>query len=195
MSRCIHWPSLRLPGGILLILALLLPAGAAGAELVQNGDFEQALEGSWQADYLGEGTIERGIGFHPDGDYEVRVYKPSISGYVELSQTVPILGMDVDFSASLRLNANATGDAWTACALIIGYLDDQDETLGETRICRMSANCPWEDSPTLHLIEADPSVWTDHALDIPTELQNLSGVDALRVTSLRIALLSYNYIC
>ncbi|MBD3237302.1 MAG: hypothetical protein GF330_11400 [Candidatus Eisenbacteria bacterium] len=183
---CLHW---------ILPLLLLLPGLARGADLMENGDFEQPLEGAWEETYLGDGTIERGLGFHPDGDYEVRVYKPAISGYVELSQTVPILGIDLDCSASLRLNANATGDAWTACALVIGYLDAQGAVLGETRICRMTSNCPWQSSPTLHLIEADPGVWSDHAFHIPDELEHLAGVDPLRVTALRMSLLTYNYIC
>ena len=180
---------------LLLSTALLLGLPAHADELLTNGDFEAPLTPGWEEIIVGTGSVDRGTGFHPDDDYEVRVYKPSITGEVTLLQTVAVLGADVSFAASTRLRADATGDAWSVAALRIGYLDAGGATLGETCICARSRNCPWEDTPTLHIIEPDPNLWLDHGFRIDEELAHLPGVDPLCIDSVRIALYTYAYVC
>jgi hypothetical protein len=179
---------------LLMTLGLLLCPSVRGLELVTNGDFEEPLATGWEESVSG-GTIHRGTSYDPDPDYEVRLYKGTGSGYARLDQPIEILGTDVAFSANLSLRASATSTAWAASALILAYLDEEQQTLGETRVCAASAYCPWEQSPTLHLIYPDQSIWIEHSFRIDEELTNLPGINPAHVKGIRVSLLAHVYDC
>jgi hypothetical protein len=180
-----------------LIVILVTINLALATDLMVNGNFEQDLSVGWQESYLGSGyVINRTTTLQPDPDYEVEVFKNNSNGYVVLQQTVDIPGTDVGFACTARLNAydNTAGD-WAGSAFVIAYLNSSDQTLGETRICQYSTDCPWTASPTLHLIVAVDNAWHDYSFNINDELANLPGVNPLEISKLRIALFDTSKWC
>ena len=182
---------------VLMIISSLCGGSLATAEeLLTNGTFEAPLAVGWEELSAGDGlTIERGTQIHPDPDYEARVYKTGGSGYGGLVQTMPLLDLDVEFSAYAHLEATATSTAWTVAALYVAYLDDQNDVVGETCISHRTRECPWESTPTFHIIEADPSDWQTYGFNISNELANLPGVDPEEVHAVRVSLWTYASNC
>ena len=166
---------------------------ASAAVLLTNGDFEEALAVGWTQTIQGENyydTLDRGIDFDPDPDYEARVKKYDAS-YAKLFQVVNIATTDLEFHASARLYAyeyNPATTYWAAAALVISYLDDDNNVLGETRICHLSPHCPWTGSDYIHIIETtDPYNWYEYSFNIDDELANLPGVIPADIASIGIA--------
>ena len=184
------------------IILVLIVGLCIASNFAVNGDFEQPLTNGWtQFNSNGYGSITRGVGYHPDADYEVSVYRQGSGGYGagndRLYQTIDIIIplTDIDFQVSLKLDAWDNGSSWAGAACALLYLDENSTTLGVTRICRESAGCPWVNTPTQHLIYASDTLWHDYSFNINTELQNLSGVDPSRVAKITIALQDTAYNC
>lgn len=181
---------------VLMILALCAGSWAGAEELVTNGDFELPLATGWDTESFGEGlTISRDTQIHPDSDYEVRIFKTGGSGYGGLLQTMPLLDLDVEFSVYAHLEATAASTAWTVAAVMVAFLDDEENLLGQTCISHRTRECPWMDTPTFHIIEADPGSWQTYGFNLSNELVNLPGVDPAEVRALRVSLWTYASNC
>lgn len=181
---------------VLLMLAMCTAPRAGAEELVTNGDFELPLATGWDAESFGEGlTIARDTQIHPDSDYEARIFKTGASGYGGLLQTMPLLDLDVEFSVSARLEATASSTAWTVAAVMVAFLDGQNDLLGETCISHRTRECPWLETSTFHIIDADPGIWQIYGFNLSNELVNLPGVDPAEVRALRVALWTYASNC
>ncbi len=181
-----------------MVLIFLLVGFVTAGNLLINADFEQDLSVGWQQSTLGiPYIITRNTALQGDPDYEVMVHKGSGSGYAMLYQTVDIPETDIGFACTAALYGydNTIGD-WAAAAVIISYMNASGTTLGETRICKYSdADCPWSDSPTIHLIVAADNNWHTYSFNIDEELNNLSGVNPLEVSKMQIALFDTSEWC
>jgi len=183
-----------------LILFFTAASIASAGNFLVNGNFEQDLSVGWtsyKADpTYGYDTIIRGTGYENDPDYEV--YTLSQFGYVtRLYQTADIPSTnDFTFSIKARINAydnNADAYCWAASAVVLYYQNAAGATLGETRICRFSAPCPWVSTSTIHLIQAADTLWHNYSLTLNTELVNLPGVTPSQVKKVRVCLLDTTY--
>jgi hypothetical protein len=181
-----------------LIVMLMLVSIVFADNLLVNGDFEQTLSVGWQQTTLGiPFIIDRATHYDGDPDYEALVLKSSSNGFASLHQIVALLSTDIIFSCNAKLYAydNTYGD-WAGAAVILSYMDASNTILGETRICRISdADCPWADSPTLHLIIATDGNWNNYSFNIADELTNLSGINPLEVSNIQIALFDTSKWC
>lgn len=180
----------------MIAIMLSLMIGFNTAQYVVNGDFEQDLNTGWKQVLNGAGaSITRSTTFDPDPNYEVRVGKSSGGGYALLSQTISVPTTDLVFSANAKIYAVATSTAWAGSALILKYLDQNGNVLGETRICAKTGYCPWANSPTMHLIIVPDSQWHNHSFNVNTELANLTAVNPDNVKNIEIALFDSTYDC
>jgi len=185
-----------------LVLALFFVAisiSTAGNFLV-NGNFEQALTVGWTS-YMADPTygydsIIRGTGYENDPDNEA--YTLSTFGYVtRLYQTVDIPSTD-NFTFAIKARINAFDNdydtlCWSASAVVVYYQNAAGATLGETRICRYSAPCPWVGTSTVHLIPAADTLWHNYSFVLNTELGNLPGVAPSQVKKVMVCLLDTTY--
>jgi len=173
-----------------LVLILLASIGTA-SNYVSNGDFEQALTTGWSQTMAGGGTtISRSTTYHPDSDYEVYVYKASgTTGYALLWQIadIPTCNMDLSFSAKLYAWDNYSG-AWAGAAVKIEYLNSSNISLGETKVCRWSYDCPWTNAADCHIIQVADSLWHDYSFNLLDELGNVPAVDPDEVAKIKITL-------
>ncbi len=183
---------------VLLLLPLALIIGFSQG-LITNGTFEQDLSVGWTS-YMadptyGYDTIIRGTDYEPDVDYEA--YTLSTFGYVtRLYQTVDIPSTNCAFSTKAKIVAfdnDYDTLCWSASAVVLYYLNSAGATLGETRICQFSAPCPWQNSPTVHLIVAADTLWHNYSFGLNTELANLPGVTPSQVSKIRVCLLDTTY--
>jgi hypothetical protein len=181
---------------IALLVLLLLPAGRVQAlELVTNGDFEEELNPPWQQSIMGSGVIDRATHHQPDPDYEGRSWHGTGNGHARLYQVIPVPGMDLAFSVEAKMMATATSTAWAAAAVVIAYLDQYDIPLGETCICRKTVYCPWANSESMHIIEAQNNVWETHAFNLSDELDHFPMIDPGAVKKVEISLLTATFDC
>ncbi len=172
------------------MISAVMVSLVSATNLVVNGEFEQDLTSGWTESVVGGGIIDRATQYQPDPDYEVQVYKYSSSGSVSLLQNVDIDNTDIDFTCSARMYAldNTVGD-WAATAVGLVYLNDANSVLGETRIYRPSdGDCPWVDTPRLHLIYVPDESWHDYTFNIHDELQNLPIIDPNNVAKIQVVL-------
>lgn len=172
---------------------LLLATLGSASVLINNGDFEQDLSVGWaQTIYGTAATITRGTGYDPDPDYEVYIYKGTGTGHAKLHQTPYIPTTDLDFSAALKLYASTNSTTcWAAGALIIAYLDETDDLLGETMLLYKTSMCPWVNTATRHVIAVTDSFWHDYSFNIDDELVNLSGVNPDDIRRIQITLAGF----
>jgi hypothetical protein len=175
-----------------LTLLLLVAFGSASV-LITNGDFEQDLSVGWSQIVSGSNTsIERSTTFDPDPDYEAYAYKGTGDGYAKLTQMTYIPTTDLQFSASLKLYASSNSTTcWAAGALIIAYLDDTGDLLGETKIYAASYACPWINGPTTSLIQVADSNWHDYSFNINSELSNLPGINPTDIACIEVSLYGF----
>lgn len=175
-----------------VIIALVFVGLIFADNLLINGDFELDLTTGWtKSSYGGNDTITRGTIYEPDPDYEAYVFKGYGSGYALLSQTIDAPSTDLDFSIKAKIYAydnNADTLCWAASAVIISYINDIGMSLGNTKICRFTTPCPWQSTPTSHLITAVDSFWHTYSFNIDDELGNLPGVNPADVKKIEIAL-------
>jgi hypothetical protein len=180
------------------IITILLGAAIAHAGvLLTNGDMELDLGTGWsQASSGASVTINRATTYDPDPDYEAQVYKGSGSGYARLFQIVNIPTTDLEFSVSAKIYAyDNHSTAWCGAGVIISYLNENGSLLGDTRICMLSTQCPWSNSPTRHIIQTTDSMWHNYAFNIDNELADLSGVNPSLVKKIGVALFDSTYHC
>ncbi|MCX7995454.1 MAG: hypothetical protein N3A65_06770 [candidate division WOR-3 bacterium] len=171
---------------------LMVGLMSAGNWLI-NGDFEEALSTGWTSTQSGSYIfIDRATTYETDPDYEVRVEKGAGNGYARLSQTIDITTpSEFTFSAKAKLYAydnNADTLTWAAAAIRIIYRNSAGTLLGETRICRFTTPCPWQNTSTIHLILANDTLWNNYSFNLQTELGNLPGVNPANVKKVEIAL-------
>jgi hypothetical protein len=181
-------------------LLLLLAGLASAGNLLTNGAFEQDLTVGWtsyMADVTyGYDTIARATTYDPDGDYEA--FTLSTFGYVtRLYQTADIPSTD-NFTFSIKARIDAFDNdydtlCWAASAVVLYYQNASGVTLGETRICRYSAPCPWVGTSTIHLIPAADTLWHTYSFTLNTELANLPGVTPSQVKKVMVCLLDTTY--
>ncbi len=178
----------------LIILLLIIDLCSAGRFLT-NGDFEQPLNIGWTQSIVtattGD-TIDRATDYDADPDYEVKVKKyDAVSA--QIYQTVNVPTTDLDFSATAKFYAveyTPTATYWAAAAICLRYLDQNNNLLGETRICYKTPHCPWTNSNTLHLIvEMFPNMWANYSFNLNNELTNLPGVNPSNIRKVQVALL------
>jgi len=181
------------------LILLCMAIGILSAQgLIVNGDFEQNLSVGWQqASNNPTFQIYRYTYFDPDPDYEVFVYKYNSDGYISLFQSVNVANTNLNFACYAKFYTfdNNIGD-WSGAAVVISYINAADVTLGETRICSFSdSDCPWANSPTLHLITVTDTNWHDFFLNINDELANLSAVNPLEISKIQVALFDTTEFC
>ena len=174
-------------------LALILSTAHAGV-LLTNGDFEQTLDTGWAQRIQGgsaQDTIDRQTYFDPDGDYEARVKKYD-DAYAKLWQTVAVPTTDLEFSVYTKLYAyefDMLGTNWISAAIVLAYLDADDNVLGQTRICRNSPHCPYTNTSSFHMIpHLDPNSWSTYSFNINDELANLPGITPSDIAKITVAL-------
>jgi hypothetical protein len=180
-------------------LSLLLMCGLASAGmLITNGEFEQEISDGWTASigtqYTTD-TIDRAVGFNPDPDFEARVKKYDAT-HAKLHQTVSIPSTmslaDLEFMVDARLSAREhtpSAPYWAAAAILIRYIDDNDNVLGDTRICWPTPHCFWTSSSTVNLIlAADTSNWYNYSFNVNDELANVPGVNPPDIAKIQVAL-------
>lgn len=174
----------------ILFLIFVLPLYAGAGELVTNGAFENDLPPAWQSETVGaDSSVARDVGHDADPDYEVLVSKGTGNGHARLSQTIVIPSTDVDFSVNAKMQVSVSdGGPWAAAGVAIRYEDHFGNVVGSTMILGKTRLCPWEDSDTLHLIEAPDEEWNSYDFSLDNELVNLAAIDPLSVRQLRISL-------
>ncbi len=177
----------------ILLSALLLSGSIAqGAELLINGDFEEALDVGWETLLVGDGaSVDRGQDYDLDLDYEAHTRKLTGIGQATLTQTRMIPSPNVDFTARICPHAVASGTAWAAAGVGLSYLDENNHVLGQTRICARTAYCTWTNGPTSHLIVAPDNSWSTHAFSLEDELVNLPGIEPNAIVRVRVEVFSY----
>lgn len=180
----------------LLLLGGLVVLPARADNLVVNGGFELPFAPDWaQTNTAVNFTIDRGIGYDPDPDYEAHIVQNTGAGWVRLAQEVWIPETNIEFSASFEFYSSATSTAWAGAALVLEYLDAARTRLGETRFGNWTHYCTWVNGPDQHLIGMPADTWMDYSFNIDEELENLPAVDPGRVRFLRVSLLTDIYDC
>jgi hypothetical protein len=174
----------------LVFLLLVFPSYVAAIELVTNGDFESDLAPAWQEESVGAAVmIGRSVTFDVDPDYEVVVQKATGNGYGKLIQPVVVPATDLDFSVNAKIQVSATsGGPWAAAGVALHYEDSLGDVLGTTMIVRVTAECPWIDSDTFHMIPAPDEEWNAFSFNVDDELANLPGVDMMAIHQIRIVI-------
>ncbi len=180
---------------LLLAAALLMLGAAAGQatplECVVNGDFEQELEVGWQQlDAATNAAIARNADLDDDPDHELGLRFDNGVGEISVWQRLAIPDTDLDIATTLRARASGSGGAWVAAGFGLSYLDRNLVVLGQTFIGRMSSDCPWYDSPTLHLVTSAHDEWEQYSFNLNDELANLSGVDPSEIMYLEVEVYS-----
>jgi hypothetical protein len=170
------------------------------AELLTNGAFETPLANGWLQELAGDQinpgfyTFDRG-NYDADSDTEGYARK-YLHGSAFLCQMVPAPNLDIRFSVDARLFPQCQKnnfDYYSASAIALQYLDNNDIVLGTTRIYRGTMYCNWQNTPTLHLILAPDTVnWHRYSFDIRTELANLSGVNPAQVKRIKAGLYAHS---
>jgi len=163
-------------------------------QFIENGNFEEDLANGWtEIISSSDVIINRDTNYDSDPDYEVMI-ECSGNNYGMLYQIIKIATLDLEFSIDAKLYSWTTG-SWAGSAVCIYYLDDNDSTLGVTRIYSKTPDCPWSNSSTEHLIEAVDSFWHYYSFNIANELSNLTGVNPIDVKKLKLSLLDTTYNC
>jgi len=166
------------------------------ANWINNGNFEQPLNIGWTTQ-VGTPTtsdiIDRQVNYEPDPDYEVQVKKYDAT-HAKLSQVVNVTtinSLQFTFKANMyAFEYNTATSYWSAAAVCLRYLDQNNNLLGETRITHKSPHCPWTNSSTLNIIDVtSPNTWVTYNFDINQVLINLPGVNPQNIRKIQIAIL------
>lgn len=172
----------------LFVLSTILMAG----EFIVNGDFEDLLNG-WNPYAQGETyTLLTDKSYDEDPDSEVYVGRlDKLVTVLYQTCNIPVLNLDFSFNARLIARSYDSLHRHAAVAsIIISYLNNEEEILGETRIFNFAETLYWVPSPTLHLIEIGDTNWFSDTINIIDELQNLPGINPSSIAKLRIILYS-----
>jgi hypothetical protein len=180
---------------LIALFSVLLTGIIPGVELLENGDFESDLSLGWIQNLGGSNyEIDRDTLYHLDPDHEAYVEK-FLQVYCALEQTVPVVGLDLLFTAEARFDNFCQENPYeffAASAVRLEYLDDTRSVLGETRIYNGTVYCDWASSSELHLIEVTDDRWHEFSLLIQDEMEHLPSVDPAEVHSIRVGLYSFN---
>jgi hypothetical protein len=173
-----------------IIVSMLMISLASASTLLTNGNFEQDFSVGWQNSVPGYyDSLLRGPDYQFDPDMEAYVFH-AYGGYFKLFQTVDIPSIDLQFSIEASMSAydnNADTLCWAAAAVIVSYLSESNEVLGQTRICNYTTPCPWASSSTVHLIPVADELWHAYSFSVTSELGNLPGVDPLLIKKVEVA--------
>jgi hypothetical protein len=173
----------------LLLLMLVLPSYVLAIELVTNGGFEDDLPPAWEGEFVGAAaSVSRSTGYDGDPDYEVLVEKGTGNGHAQLNQTIVIPSVDVDLSVNAKMQVSASEGPWAAAGVALHYEDHFGNVRGTTMILRKTADCPWNDSDTFHMILTPDEEWHSYGFNVGSELVNLAGVDPVAIRQIRISL-------
>lgn len=180
------------------IIALFFTSGLLIAgEFIINGNFEDSLKG-WNPYAHGETyTLLTDKSYDEDPDSEVYVGRLD-KLVTALYQTcnIPVLNLDFSFNARLIACSYDTLHPHSAvAAIIISYLNNEEEILGETRFFNYAETLYWFPSPTIHLVEIGDTNWFSDTINIIEELQNLPGINPSDIAKLRIFLYSQGNGC
>ncbi len=183
---------MKIVGGSFFVVNFLF-----GGNFLFNGSFEDSLN-YWNCYAQGETyTINTDKIYEEDPDSEV--YVGRLDRFLTaISQTcyVPDFALNLSFKAKIVAQCSDTSHPSPAvAAIIISYLDIDENILGETRLFNYCDTLYWTPSPTIHLIELGDTNWIIDTINIFEELQNLPGVNPLDILKLRITLLGQSYGC
>lgn len=175
-------------------LALAAAAGS-GAELVQNGTFEDGTTGWVLAVDSTEGSWSAGAApdhDERDPDCEALVWK-LLRYSTSLSQTVSLPSLATRFADDARLVAYIAQDTtyYAYAAVTLEYQDAAGTALGRTMVLRQTDRSPLVSTPTRHLIFAPDEEWHRFGFVIADELANLPGVNPADVAKVAIRLNAY----
>ncbi len=187
-----------------VVLSLGMGVSAAAVELITNGDFEASLDIGWHERVInandGYWEIARdtiydywGYNGDHDSDYEATVFKGRDT-LAELSQTVELPSLDLDFSITCAVEAFADAYVLSLGAVTVEYEDSAGTPLGGTVIyCAVPFDyiAPDCDTTTTHLYPATIDRWDKYKFNIAQELAHLSGVNPQAVKKLRVALSAF----
>jgi len=171
----------------------------ASANLLVNGDFEQAIDVGWDtiAENAAGGdtfTWSDTLG-QPSPGHAVAVRK-YLAKCASMSQTVgPLPGVNLTLTFDGRLEiGGGSSTCWPVAAFAVRYLDSAGASLGNTKMYLHDQYCDWAVSDTQSLIDiTTPGVWTPFSLDIASELSTrLPGIDPAGVKKLTIDLYAYD---
>jgi hypothetical protein len=167
---------------VLALMCLSAPLGATPLELIANGDFEEDLTVGWfQRNDASSATILRTLTAHPDPDYEATLTVANGVGELGLFQRFQVPNLELTISADLWTTGDGTGGAWTVAGLMLTYRDRQRTALGNTAIVYTSRDCPWVDSPTLHIVYTGFETWETVNYELSDLLASLPGVDPAEI--------------
>jgi hypothetical protein len=180
---------------VIFIAALV---GLASANLLVNGDFEQAIDVGWDtiADNAAGGdtfTWSDTLG-QPSTGHAVAVRK-YLAKYASTNQTVNIPGVNLTLTFDGRLQiGGGSSTCWPVASFVVRYLDSAGVSLGNTKLYLHDQYCDWAGSDTQSLIDiTTPGVWTPFSLDIASELSaHLPGIDPASVKKLTVDLYAYD---
>ena len=144
-------------------------------------------------DYSGD--IFRQTDFDGDSDFEVLLSQDSRAASTLIYQDIPIPDLNLDLSFSAKVYAMSTLPAWAAAMVMIEYLDQNHNLLGDTRFCTLTNYCEWENSTTSHLIEIESEDWEDYTLNLNDEMAFLDEVPPELIKSIRITAGTVIYDC
>lgn len=154
-----------------------------------NGDFEQELTIGWQKankNYVGYNSIKL-LGVNKNNYAYV---KKDMCGYAKLFQTIKIDNLNQNLSVRLNLNAYANRQGYIATsAFIIGFLDEENNVLAETRIAYSTAGL--SNTPTSYHHLVNPKEWKNHTINLKEEIDRFSKIDPNQIMKLKIALYAY----
>jgi uncharacterized protein (DUF779 family) len=181
-----------------VIFALAIFAGLASANLLVNGDFEQAIDVGWDtiAENAAGGdtfTWTDTLG-QPSPGHAVAVRK-YLAKSASMHQTVdiPDVNLALTFDGRLEIGGGSS-TCWPVASFLVRYLDSTGVSLGNTKMYLHDQYCDWASSDTQSLIDITlPGVWTPYSLNIARELStHLPGIDPASVKKLTIDLYAYD---
>jgi hypothetical protein len=179
-------------------LALAMLVGLASANMLVNGDFEQAIDVGWDTiavNFAGGDTFTWSDTLGQPSPGQAVSVRKYLAQYASLNQTVDIPDVNLTLSFDGRLEiGGGSSTCWPVAAVVIRYLDSAGVSLGNTMLYLHDQYCDWPASDTQSLIEVmTPGVWTPYSIDIADELsRNLSGIAATHVRKLTIDLYAYD---
>ncbi len=181
---------------LLAVGLLFLSSGSGFANLIVNGDFEQALDVGWRDTVLelgGSSRFERSDTLGSGTGFAASVYK-YLADHASLSQAVTVPGVDLALEFDARLTwLGGSSTCWPVAALFVRYLDGGGAQLGATCFYNHSEYADWQSTDALHLVEVTSSGWEHYELHIGDELAaNLPGVDPVGVAQVCIDLYAYD---
>jgi hypothetical protein len=179
-----------------IFLAALL--GLTSANLLVNGDLEQAIDVGWDtlaANLAGGDTFTWSDTLGQPSPGRAVAIRKYLASYASMNQTVdiPDVNLTLTFDGRLEIGGGSS-TCWPVAAVVVRYLDSSGVSMGNTMLYLHDQYCTWVSSDTQSLIDiTTPGVWTPFSLDIADELStHLPGIAAANVKKLTVDLYSYD---